>query len=59
MTTLVPGSARQRDAVVWVVRQMGTFRVFGGRDPVNRVFALLGFGRYFAGALWATYRHRR
>ena len=41
-----------------LVRQMGTFRVFGGRDLVNRVFALLGFGRYFVGALWDTYVRR-
>jgi predicted patatin/cPLA2 family phospholipase len=42
-----------------LARQMTTFRIIRGRDPVTWALALLGFARYFAGSLWDTYVARR
>lgn len=42
-----------------LARQMTTFRIIRGRDPVSWALALAGFSRYFAGSLWETYVRRR
>jgi cholesterol oxidase len=42
-----------------LARQMTTFRIIRGRDPITYGIALLGFSRYFAGSLWDTYVRRR
>jgi predicted patatin/cPLA2 family phospholipase len=42
-----------------LARQMTTFRIIRGRDPITWALALLGFSRYFAGSLWETYVTRR
>jgi predicted patatin/cPLA2 family phospholipase len=41
-----------------LVRQVSTFRVLYGADAIARVLSVVGFARYFAGSLWATYVER-
>lgn len=42
-----------------LARQMTTFRIIRSRGLATYLFAILGFGRYFAGELWDTYVRRR
>jgi predicted patatin/cPLA2 family phospholipase len=42
-----------------LARQMTTFRILRSRDAVTLVLTLLGFSRFFVGALWRTFVLRR